>query len=200
MSEYVGREHIDGILEEAGMREQALIAAGEKHMADSRAMILLCREIKLLRSQLATIRSVGQERYEAGRQEGRAGVLRHLANEADCRVEHGGDLKGFSDYLQAQLLKARSSSPEVTPKPEGTRPMWDSWEPSAMFRTRVSVTRPDGHRVSQEWLVNKAQLERGFSKPALALFDETYPILKNTIHLAIHGPVPACAVPPKEAK
>jgi hypothetical protein len=56
MSEYVGREHIDGILAEAGMKEQALIAAGEKHVADSRSMILLAREIRFLRTENERLR------------------------------------------------------------------------------------------------------------------------------------------------
>ena len=51
--EYVGRKHIDGILEEAGMKEQALIVSGNKHLADSRSMILLAREIRFLRAELS---------------------------------------------------------------------------------------------------------------------------------------------------
>lgn len=66
MSAYKGREHIDGILAEGGMREQALIAAGEEHMADSRSMILLCREVRFLRAENASLAAKVKELEKDG--------------------------------------------------------------------------------------------------------------------------------------
>lgn len=44
-------------------------------------------------------------------------VLERLANEANCRLEHGGDLEGFEKFLRAEIARREGES-TAKPQPE----------------------------------------------------------------------------------
>lgn len=122
MSEYKGREHIEGILAEGGMREQALIAAGEEHMADSRSMILLCREVRFLRTANASLAAKVKE-LEAAKHES-DGFLASMMDTVNQEIRENGpadvgqyyrrhDANNGVRYL-ADLLKRKAWDAQAT--------------------------------------------------------------------------------------